>query len=199
MSKRADLTGRKFGELVAVRYVGEAKWLCRCSCGAEKEVLAQNLVRGHTRSCGHSKDRIGEQHGKLKIISKLPNGYMSICECGEERFISAKTLAKQPPMMCEQCARHQQAAAVRSKVFDDGTQPSKIKLDKEPTKANKSGVVGVNWDKSRGKWQASLRFKGHKYNLGRFDNLQDAIDARRKAEEEIYLPYIEGKNKNPGR
>lgn len=76
---------------------------------------------------------------------------------------------------------------VISTTFKDGT----IKLDKTPNKSNKSGVTGVNWDKARGKWQASIRFKGKKYNLGRFNNLQDAIDARKKAEEEIFLPYIE--------
>ena len=35
------------------------------------------------------------------------------------------------------------------KEFINGTQISK--LQPKPTKANKSGVVGVNWDKSRNK------------------------------------------------
>jgi hypothetical protein len=65
-----------------------------------------------------------------------------------------------------------------------------VKLDKTPGKANKSGVVGVNWDKSRGKWQASIRFQGHKYNLGRFDFIQDAIDARKEAEKQIFGGFI---------
>lgn len=193
MGRRIDLTGHKFGDLVVIRYIGEGKWLCRCSCDKEVVVLASNLRRGHTKSCGHKKYRIGEKYGKLEIVDEMPNGYMSVCECGRERFISTQTLLKQPPQMCKQCAQLQHTSAVRSKVFCDGTQLSKIKLNKEPTKANKSGVVGVNWDKSRGKWQASLRFKGHKYNLGRFDNLQDAINARHKAEEQIFTPYIESK------
>jgi hypothetical protein len=50
------VTGRTFGRLEAVmpsgRGHGQTKWLCRCSCGGEKEVLLNNLVRGMTRSCG---------------------------------------------------------------------------------------------------------------------------------------------------
>lgn len=76
-------------------------------------------------------------------------------------------------------------------MFFEGTQPSKIQLDKTPTKANKSGVVGVNWDKSRNKWQATIRFKGKKYNLGRFDDIQDAIDARKEAEKQLFGSFIE--------
>ena len=76
-------------------------------------------------------------------------------------------------------------------TFVAGTQPCKIQIDPTPTKANKSGVVGVNWDKSRRKWQASIRFRGHKYNLGRFKNIQDAIDARKAAEREIFGNFIE--------
>lgn len=76
----------------------------------------------------------------------------------------------------------------------DGTQPSRIALDKMPSIANKSGVVGVNWDKSRGKWMAGIRFKGHKYNLGRFDNIQDAIDARKEAEQRLFGDFLEWYN-----
>lgn len=62
-------------------------------------------------------------------------------------------------------------------------------LSPTPTKANKSGVVGVNWDKSRNKWQASIRFKGHKYNLGRFTNTQDAIDIRKKPNKRFLVSF----------
>lgn len=55
-----DLTGRRFGRLVAlgpveiVRYTGatQIKWLCRCDCGGETRALAQNLRKGHSGSCG---------------------------------------------------------------------------------------------------------------------------------------------------
>ena len=54
-----DLTGQEFGYLT-VLYKTDKKaangcniWHCRCSCGNEIDVTTGNLIRGHTRSCGH--------------------------------------------------------------------------------------------------------------------------------------------------
>lgn len=47
-----DLTGQTFGRLTVRAYAGQAKWLCKCDCGAEPEVPAKSLLRGTTCSCG---------------------------------------------------------------------------------------------------------------------------------------------------
>lgn len=57
MSRRLDLTGRRFGMLTAVRLgekrtSGRLHWVCRCDCGALKEVNSNNLVRGKSSNCG---------------------------------------------------------------------------------------------------------------------------------------------------
>lgn len=59
MPKYQDLTGRKFGELTALRIDWEKTkashstyWICKCSCGSEKSYIASNLTRNHTTSCG---------------------------------------------------------------------------------------------------------------------------------------------------
>ena len=93
--------------------------------------------------------------------------------------------------MCKKCGQKARKKALKeSETFVNGTQIAKISMDQKPGKANKSGVVGVNWDKSRGKWQASIRFKGYKYNLGRFDDIQDAIDARKEAGKNIFGNFL---------
>lgn len=48
-------------------------------------------------------------------------------------------------------------------------------------KNNTSGVLGVCWDKGRGKWMARISHKGKAVSLGRFDNKNDAIAARNLA------------------
>lgn len=48
---------------------------------------------------------------------------------------------------------------------------------------NSSGYVGVY--ERRGKWEARICYKGHRFTLGRFESLQDAADSRSKAEEEL--------------
>jgi hypothetical protein len=49
--------GDVFGKLTIIRRVsssrnGATRWLCRCSCGVEREYLATHLVSRKTRSCG---------------------------------------------------------------------------------------------------------------------------------------------------
>lgn len=57
MSRLIDLTGQRFGRLVAIKQVGKNKsgyqlWLCRCDCGGESVVNYHNLKNNHTKSCG---------------------------------------------------------------------------------------------------------------------------------------------------
>lgn len=47
---------------------------------------------------------------------------------------------------------------------------------------NTTGVVGVSWSKSRNKWVASINVKGKTKFLGRFNELSDAVNARKEAE-----------------
>jgi len=50
---------------------------------------------------------------------------------------------------------------------------------------NTSGVSGVIFDKSRRKWSAKITINYKVTTLGRFDDMDDAIKARRKAEREM--------------
>lgn len=57
MTRKADLTGKRFSRLVAISESGRTKggmvlWRCRCDCGNEKVVVGKDLKRGHTESCG---------------------------------------------------------------------------------------------------------------------------------------------------
>lgn len=73
MTMRLDVTGQKFGRLLALSFsrVGpsrDAMWNCRCDCGNELEVLLPSLRRGNTKSCGcwQRESKIGRKatHGK---------------------------------------------------------------------------------------------------------------------------------------
>jgi hypothetical protein len=58
MGNLVDLTGRRFGRLIVVRfdgYYGEKKypkWLCRCDCGSVKSYFASNLLYNKSKGCG---------------------------------------------------------------------------------------------------------------------------------------------------
>ena len=52
-----DLTGKRFGRLVAIAYAGVnkrrgARWKCLCDCGAHGIVDAWHLRSGQSQSCG---------------------------------------------------------------------------------------------------------------------------------------------------
>ncbi|EFL9654207.1 HNH endonuclease [Escherichia coli] len=49
-------------------------------------------------------------------------------------------------------------------------------------KNNKSGCTGVGWFKPKNKWRAIISVDGHCIYLGLFDDIKDAIEARRRAE-----------------
>lgn len=72
MSKLNNLTGMRFGRLVALEraedYVtpkGQHKtqWRCRCDCGNEIITNSSNLRSGITKSCGCFADEIRSQNG----------------------------------------------------------------------------------------------------------------------------------------
>jgi len=47
--------------------------------------------------------------------------------------------------------------------------------------ANKSGFNGVSWAKDRSKWRAIIEVSGKVIRLGSFDDIKDAIEARKAA------------------
>lgn len=67
--KPIDLTGQRFGELIAVHRVPNigihTAWLCKCSCGKTTIIKTYNLTKGLTRSCGH----LRQQH-MIKVNRK---------------------------------------------------------------------------------------------------------------------------------
>lgn len=50
------------------------------------------------------------------------------------------------------------------------------------SKANKTGITGVFWNRSKGKWEAKIKVHYKDVLLGRFNNLFEACCARRSAE-----------------
>jgi hypothetical protein len=51
---------------------------------------------------------------------------------------------------------------------------------------SKSGVKGVSWDAQTKKWRATITLNGKMKNLGRFEDRNDALNARLEAEKELF-------------
>lgn len=54
-----------------------------------------------------------------------------------------------------------------------------------------TGITGVNFHKPSGKWRAVIGVDGHKIALGAYTNIQDAVDARKLAEEKYFKPILD--------
>jgi hypothetical protein len=86
--RRIDLSGKKFGRWLVIKFVGgrpQSKWLCQCECGVRRDVAGANLRSGHSISCGvctrglyakqnaTTRDFRGVKNPRAKA-SKLKNG-----------------------------------------------------------------------------------------------------------------------------
>ncbi len=70
---RIDLTGRRFGRLVALNYArstpgGMAIWAFKCDCGAVVERKHDSMLSGHTKSCGCLGVESRIKHGKSRTL-----------------------------------------------------------------------------------------------------------------------------------
>lgn len=77
MMKRHDITGKRYGRLLAEEFVGRntkgnALWKCTCDCGAEKIAVLAELNRGKVKSCGCLARELSSQRTS-KIATKHGN------------------------------------------------------------------------------------------------------------------------------
>lgn len=55
---------------------------------------------------------------------------------------------------------------------------------------NKSGAKGVSWYKNSSQWVANITVNRKRISLGYYDNIEDAIKARKQAEEKYFKPLL---------
>lgn len=144
-----------------------------------------------------AKDLTGSRVGKLLLLKRKREKdrtlYYCICSCGNKKWIRADVLLKAESCGCERYEKLKDNKNLHdgylNKYIVDNTNLHIISREK-PTKANKSGRIGVSYDNSRGKWVAQISFKKKKYFLGRYDKKEDAIKAREEAEKELHKKFL---------
>lgn len=183
-----DFTGKQFGFWTVLRK-GEyknttQKWVCKCRCGTIKEVSPYNLIRGDSISCGcfTSYNLIGKCIGMLKVIGITKEGGISCicqCTCGNVIKCTASDLGWRRSCGCSDEIEKEKHTKV-SIALNGG---HKVRKD------NSSGVNGVH--RANGKWGAVITFRKKVYWLGTFEDVRDAISARKEAERHLYGNFIE--------
>ncbi len=77
-----------------------------------------------------------------------------------------------------------------NEMLVDGTLISAIDGRRKTNKNNATGVNGVSFMPAYNKYRAYINFKRKQYHLGMFYKLEDAVDARKLAEKEIYGEFL---------
>ena len=55
---------------------------------------------------------------------------------------------------------------------------------------NTSGVPGVDWLAKKRRWRATICFKGKRRYLGSFERYEDAVEARKQAEKDVFGTFL---------
>ena len=201
----------KYGRLTPIRRAdgkGRDIWECRCDCGNTCYVRMSNLKSGHTRSCGclrremnkaKMQDLTGQRFGKLTVlgIENQKSGSHPLwkcqCDCGNIVEVSSKRLRNGINMSCGCYQKERQKYSMNKlhkKQFIENTNIDLI-VKQDANKNSKSGVRGVHWCKSKKKWIATLKLQKVLLLNESFENKEDAIKARKEAEEKYFKPILE--------
>ena len=207
MREYPSMIGHRFGKLTVVEQLsstsrGQRRWLCKCDCGGEHIATTGNLRSGRTTNCGCKKspDLTGKVFGKLTVLGRSdkrnPRGARTTpmwecrCECGAITYKATDTLTNPEESMCKACQGLYAAETARKSAgFVGGTQITKLR-NMDPTAANTSGCRGVYYEKKTNKFRARLKFKGKIMNFGTYVRFEDAVAARKRAEEEYYGTFL---------
>lgn len=147
--------------------------------------------------------KIGDRFGKLTVIGFDGKYAICKCDCGNTKSIRKTSLtSKNCPTKSCGCIQKQVAHDIGSKTIMENckkqielnvtynTNFQVITQDKPPIN-NTSGVKGVSWNKEKESWDTYIGIHGKRIYLGRYTNFEDAVKARKRAEEEYYQPLIE--------
>lgn len=199
-----DLKGKTFDDLTVLFAAsdhpkdkrGGVWWHCRCSCGNEIDVLASLLVTGRKTHCGcktppknyYYVDITDKRFGFLtaKYISKRDKGVIywhCVCDCGKEADIPYNDLVHCNRKSCGCKREEHEQNLTRLLTHVCGTSVDVIRSKKLPAD-NTTGAKGVYLIK--GKYTAKIVFQGKAYYLGTYADFDEAVKARKEAEELLF-------------
>lgn len=140
----------------------------------------------------------------VSLVARRPTGerkhgnvvWECECDCGRVCRVTRNALVSGRTRSCGCLKRKKAAARIQRAAEADRVGGTKLGLLTQKTYANNtSGVKGVSFEKSSGKWRARIQISGTPRDLGRFDTLFEAAEARREAEERIFDPILEAYDK----
>lgn len=190
-----------------------AMYLCRCDCGNEKIIAAVSILSGRTKSCGCLNKEAGLRK-RIQNHYDLSGEYgIGYTQKGEPFYFDLEDYDKIKDYCWklnekgyvvtrrgDKSIRLHKFLLNTSGIVDhkDGNPQNNQKNNLRPASIsqntwnrhnsphNKIGVMGVSFDKSRGKWMATLKAYNTYLLHKRYVSIEDAIKARLEAEAKYF-------------
>ena len=217
--KCSNLSGMRFGSLVAKERVDDyispngyrqVQWLCECDCGRTSVVTANHLKRGNTVTCGFCaaneyEKRDGYYAGILANGVEFyideqdletakayqwwsdSNGYIRARgESGKRVRLHRLIMNPKPGYVVDHIngnRRDNRRSNLRLCTPNENCRNHGISTN------NSSGSTGVSYFERNQKWVAYIAVDGMNFHIGSFDTYEQAVSARKAAEQEYYKEF----------
>lgn len=147
IDSKTDLTNVTFGNWFVIGVApptkdGRKRWLCRCSCGKEKEISGRDLRYGRSKSClscarkgkpTKIKDETGNVYGRLTVLYKSEQNinnhtaWICKCSCGNTVSVSGEYLRNGRTKSCGCLKQSFGALAIEQLLTENNIQFQKEK------------------------------------------------------------------------
>lgn len=195
-----------------------AKWLCQCECGNTTEVVGHRLKKGQTTSCGcYAIEKLIERSKKQNPAIECGDYVTMYTLKGEEFYVDIDDYEKvknicwhkhhsgyiinrdglQIHRLIMNPPDNMDVDHIHGDKSRNDNRKSNLRIvstsqncmNKRMMKTNTSGTVGVTWHKQSQRWRAIIGINGEYIYIGGFINKDDAIKARKEAEDKYFGEY----------
>jgi hypothetical protein len=210
MDERVVKVGERYGHLEVIKLNNKHprgnSWLCRCDCGKEIILGTVHLLGSKTRrpnrSCGCAKDTYNGQTLKYKKLYKTWHNLINRCynpNADYYEYYGGKGIGVEEEWRnsFENFLQWSLENGYKEHLTIDRIDPNKDygpsncrwsdnfvqAQNRSVLRNNKTGVTGVCYDEKQGFYRAYISRKKVRKFLGCFKTLEEAVEARMKAEE----------------
>lgn len=216
--KKEELIGKVIGKWKILNPTNGKRYYydCKClGCGEIKSIKIHSILNGKSKQCRQCGNKVLNPrviHNEIlkKTFERLlvtgwtvrkrdnETVYTCRCECGNETTASYHDLLSGNKKSCG-CLKIEVRRETIKNTFDnmrathkkariDGS--SAVSLNAKVSKNSKTGVSGVSQMKD-GRYRAYITVARRQKHLGVFGTIEEAIVARKNAEEKYHRPIIE--------
>ena len=140
-----------------------------CDCGRKYSISRDNLIRKKYQhcNCGGRGIKPGQKYEKLTVLERMDGKWKCRCDCGNICYKTTSDLLR--------------------KLHGVKSCGCKCRADKRSVRCDsKTGIPGVTYSESKGKYVAYITKDNKYYYCGSFTTLGGAKKARKQKEKELF-------------